>query len=135
MTITKTPYVLGRWVLAAGVILGSLGMVGCGGDDDDEATTDETTPADPGGVPGGGDADVAYTVESTQYSDVTAPVGATIAIQNLSGQPHTFTADDGAFAVSYEPAENVTVDVPDEPGEYAFHCNIHSSMKATLTVE
>jgi len=25
--------------------------------------------------------------------------------------------------------------VPTEPGEYPFHCEIHSSMHATLTVE
>ena len=135
MIITRNPIVLGRWLMAVGVTLGSLGAVGCGDDDDDAApTTEETTPADPGGVPGGGASDVAYTVESAQYGDVAAPAGGTIAIQNLSGTPHTFTADDGSFDVSYGAAENATVDVPDEPGDYAFHCTIHASMQATLTV-
>ena len=137
MTNTRNPIVLGRWVVAVAVTLGSLGAVGCGGEDDDDAasTTEETTPADPGGVPGGGASDVAYTVESARYGDVTAPAGGTIAIQNLSGTPHTFTADDGSFDVAYDAAENATVDVPAEPGDYAFHCTIHTSMQATLMVE
>jgi plastocyanin len=48
---------------------------------------------------------------------------------------HTFTADDGAFDESYVADESISVDVPDEPGDYPFHCEIHSSMTGTLTVK
>jgi plastocyanin len=134
MTITRKPIVLR--LLAAGVVLGSFAAVGCSGDDDDDdAATDTGTeaPADDGGDTGGGG--VGYTVDGLQYSDVSAPAGGTIEIENTSGLPHTFTADDGAFDVSYGADEATTVDVPAEAGDYPFHCTIHASMQATLTVE
>ena len=31
--------------------------------------------------------------------------------------------------------ETITVQVPDEPGDYAFFCSIHPSMTGTLTAE
>jgi plastocyanin len=150
MTTTNNPTVLRR-LLAVGAALGLLVAAGCGGDDDD-ASTDagadagtQTTAApddaydsgDTGGDTGGdaGGAGVPYTVDALQYSDVAAPAGGTIEIENTSGAPHTFTADDGAFDVEYGPDASATVDVPADPGEYAFHCNIHPSMAATLTVE
>lgn len=123
-------------LLAAGVVFGSLVAVGCSGDDDDDdAATDTGTeaPADDGGDAGG--AAATYTVDALQYSDVAAPAGGTIEIDNSSSSSHTFTADDGAFDVQYGAGETATVDVPAEPGEYPFHCNLHSSMQATLTVE
>ncbi|HEV7762640.1 MAG TPA: cupredoxin domain-containing protein [Acidimicrobiales bacterium] len=129
MTIIKNPIVLRRWVLAGAVVLGSIAAVGCSGDDDDDAATND------GGGGGGSAADVTYPVDALQYSDVSAPAGGTIEIQNNSGAAHTFTADDDSFDVSYGAGENATVDVPDEAGEYSFHCNIHASMTATLTAE
>jgi len=153
MTITNNPTVLRR-LLAVGAALGLVIAAGCGGDDDDDAATDAdagaqtTAPADDPaydegdagdtGEDTGGDAGAAgvpYTVDALQYSDVSAPAGGTIEIDNTSGAPHTFTADDGAFDVEYGPDEAATVDVPAEAGDYAFHCNIHPSMAATLTVE
>jgi plastocyanin len=140
MTTMKNRTVLRR-VLAASAALGLLVAAGCGDDDDDAASTDdagatETTAADSGDTGGdAGGAGVPYTVDGLQYSDVSAPAGGTIEITNSSGAPHTFTADDGAFDVSYGPDESASVPVPAEAGEYAFHCNIHASMQATLTVE
>jgi plastocyanin len=141
MSTTKNRVALSRWLIVVGVTLGSIAAVGCSGDDDDDAASDTTEAADDGagatddagGAAGG--AAVAYTVDAIQYDDVSAPAGGTIEIENTSGAPHTFTADDGAFDVSYGPDEAATVDVPAEPGEYAFHCSIHASMQATLTVE
>jgi plastocyanin len=137
-----------------------MALAACGDDDDDSATgdttadtgggdpygdngTETTAPAgggdttgdtaDAGG--GGGGGQVSYQVSSIDYSDVTAPAGGTIAIENTSGAPHTFTADDGAFDVEYGADQPGTVDVPAEPGSYPFHCEIHPSMTATLTVQ
>jgi plastocyanin len=134
-----------------------MALAACGDDDDDSATSDTTT--DSGGDPygdngtettapaGGGDTtgdtaadsggggQVSYQVSSIDYSDLTAPAAGTIAIENTSGAPHTFTADDGAFDVEYGADQSATVDAPAEPGSYPFHCEIHPSMTATLTVQ
>jgi len=118
-----------------------LGLAACG--DDDDSSSDgsggatETTAGDTETTSGGntGGQAVEYDVSQISYSDLSAPAGGTIDIVNSSGAAHTFTADDGAFDVDYGADDQATVDVPTEPGEYPFHCEIHSSMHATLTVE
>jgi plastocyanin len=113
-------------VAALGLVV-ALGA--CGDDDGSNAGSSN------GGTGGSGSADATLEVDSIAYHDVTAPAGGTLEIVNSSGTAHTFTADDGAFDESYGADETITVDVPDEPGDYPFHCEIHSSMTATLTVE
>lgn len=146
-----------RRLVGLGLVVGlTVALGACGDDDDDAATSDEGTEettttagggaSDPygdgggrggedGGSGGGAAGDVAYEVTELSYSDVSAPAGGTIAIDNTSGAPHTFTADDGSFDASFGADEGATVDVPAEAGEYPFHCEVHSSMAATLTVE
>jgi plastocyanin len=117
-------------VVAAALAL-LAGLAACGGDDDassDGGSADQTSD-------GSGSADATLEVDSIAYSDVTAPAGGTLEIDNTSGVNHTFTADDGSFDVSYDSGETVDVDMPSEPGEYPFHCDIHANMKATLTVD
>jgi plastocyanin len=139
-----------RKLLALGMVGGlALALAACGDDDDDSAssggsTTTEneaneygdngssTTAAESGG--GGGDATLE--ISSIQYSDVSAPAGGTLEIDNSSGAPHTFTSDDDSFD-SVDVASDGATDaqVPSEPGTYPFHCEIHPSMQATLTVQ
>jgi plastocyanin len=102
------------------------GLAACGDDD---------SSSDGGSSDGSGSADATLEVDSIAYSDVTAPAGGTLEIDNTNGVNHTFTADDGSFDVAYDAGETVDVDVPSEPGDYPFHCEIHASMKATLTVD
>jgi plastocyanin len=113
--------------------IAALGLVvalgACGDDDGSNAGSSN------GDTGGSGSADATLEVDSIAYRDVTAPAGGTLEIVNSSGTAHTFTADDGAFDESYGADETITVDMPDEPGDYPFHCEIHSSMTATLTVE
>ena len=54
---------------------------------------------------------------------------------NESGGAHTVTADDGEFDEELPTARRSRSRCPSEPGEYAFHCEIHPSMTATLTAE
>ena len=64
--------------------------------------------------------------------------GATVTVKNNDGpSTHTVTADDGAsFDVSVDRRRGrATFTAPSKAGSYKFHCNIHSQMKATLTVE
>lgn len=115
--------------LPAVLVLG-LGLAGCGGDDDDDDGGTATTAQADGGGAGG-----TYEVTGIQYTDVSAPAGGTLAVENTSGAAHTFTAEDGEFDVSYGADETAEVPVPTEPGDYSFFCQIHPSMTATLTAE
>jgi plastocyanin len=140
-----------RKLLAVGMVAGlALALTACGDDDDDTAsgggstTTeneaneygdngDSTTTA---GDSSGGSAESTLQVTSIQYSDVSAPAGGTLEIDNTSGAAHTFTSDDDAFE-SVDVASDGATDaqVPSDPGQYPFHCEIHPSMQATLTVQ
>jgi len=142
-----------RKLLALGMVAGlGLAVAACGDDDDDTASsgdseTTETTEAGGGdpygngatttaGESSGGGGDATLAVTGIEYSDASAPAGGSLAIENSSGAPHTFTSDDDAFESVDVPSDNsATAQVPSEPGEYPFHCEIHPSMQATLTVE
>ncbi len=130
------------------------GAVACGGDDDEVQTqsgsgSQTTASSDEGGGlygdGGGGDegGDSAgttsesgsITIENFAFPEtVEANAGATISITNNDGQTHTVTADDGAFDVTANPGQPAELTAPSEPGDYAFHCSIHSSMTSTLVV-
>jgi plastocyanin len=140
-----------RKLLALGFVGGlALAFAACGDDDDDTASGGEstTTEADAGGDPygngatttaaegGGGGGAATLAITAIQYSDVSAPAGGTLNIENSSGAPHTFTSDDDAFeSVDVAADGSATATVPGEPGDYPFHCEIHPDMQATLTVE
>ena len=116
-------------VLAAGLAL-ALAACGDDGDDDEEATD---TPSEEAGDGGSGDATLEVT--EFEYEDVTVPAGGALEVVNSSGGPHTVTADDGAFDEELPDGETITVTMPAEAGEYPYHCEIHPSMTATITVE
>ena len=68
-------------------------------------------------------------------SSLTVKVGDTVTWTNTSGTPHTVTADDGSFD-----SGTVTASAPFQhtfsaAGTFAYHCTIHSSMKATIIVQ
>jgi plastocyanin len=142
---TTTPG--GSWSRRAGAVSLAavllLGLAACGDDDDDTAGSDTeatTTEADAGGDTGGdtgggaGDA-VPYEVTEFSYQNLSVPAGATIEISNSTGAPHTFTSDEGSFEAEFGADGTATVTAPSDPGDYPFHCEIHPSMQATLTVE
>ena len=117
-----------RWVTAALalVLVAALGACGGGGNGGSSGS-------------GGGNvkADATLDVTGFSYKDVTVPAGGTLAIKNSSGALHTFTPDHkGDFKETDVPdGKTVTVKVPDKPGEYKFHCEIHPNMQATMTVQ
>ncbi|HKY65035.1 MAG TPA: cupredoxin domain-containing protein [Acidimicrobiales bacterium] len=121
--------------LVAGLAALTLLLSACGDDDDDGSSSDTTAEPDGDDASGGGATDGRLEVTSFDYSDVTAPAGGTLEVVNESGGDHTVTADDGEFDEELPDGETVEVPVPSEPGEYGYHCEIHPSMAATLTVE
>jgi plastocyanin len=129
-----------RWRLAAALIAATLVMAiaACGGDDDessDTTTADESDGSDSGSDGGTGAGDATLDVTEFEFADVSAPAGGSVEVVNSSGGAHTFTADDGGFDAELPDGETVAVDVPAEPGEYPYHCEIHPSMTATLSAE
>jgi plastocyanin len=125
--------------LAGAALLGA-----CGDDDDDtgviedgdSATTlAQTTTTE--GDSGDGVAADAITIEGFSYSAATVEPGATVSIENKDSAPHTVTANEGEAFDSGEISGGGTgsITAPSEPGTYEYHCNVHSSMSGTLTVE
>jgi plastocyanin len=115
-----------------------LAAAGCGSDDDAEgATGDPTTTA--AGSTGDGDGAEAGTIVAADFSltDLTVAPGEAVVLRNDGAAPHTATADDGSFDTGQVSAGGTSepATAPDDPGSYPFHCEIHSTMTATLTVE
>lgn len=155
MSNAVDPLAWGRRLAGLGLIAAlGLSLVACGGDDDDDASTGGETeePADSGsdsggdpygddpapGEDGGAGSDAAggeYQITAIEYTDASVAAGSTLTIADSSGTAHTFTADDGAFDVPVPGDNTAELQVPAEAGDYPFHCEIHPSMQATLTVE
>ena len=84
-----------------------------------------------------GSGSAVITMQNTAFK-VAGPVkaGATVNIKNNDAFTHTVTSDDGtSFDVSVDGGKTATITAPSKAGTYKFHCNIHSNMHATLTVQ
>lgn len=103
-------------------------LAACGSSGDGASTTTQPGPASDTGT---------IVAVGFTLSDVTVAPGAALELLNQDGVPHTATADDGSFDVGRAEAGTTAgpVAAPSELGEYPFHCEIHSNMRATLTVE
>ena len=65
-------------------------------------------------------------------SPLQVKVGSKITVKNADSTTHTFTANNGAFdtgEVESGTSASVTVE---KPGSFAYHCEIHNSMKGTI---
>jgi plastocyanin len=139
-----------RWWLrpllgAAASALLAAGAAGCGDDDgsvdsgDAPATDSAGDPADDAyGDRGSGDiaGDAAVTAAGFEFTTSPVEAGAEVTFSNEDSTTHTMTADDGSFdSGDVVAGESATITAPSEPGDHAFHCEIHPSMEATLTVE
>ncbi|MPZ22141.1 MAG: hypothetical protein GEU28_01025 [Dehalococcoidia bacterium] len=148
-----------KWVLV--LALGAALLVGaaCGDDDDDddddsgdataeedagdpepeaetEEPTDEATEEAPIDEP-----------EATEPGNVTiidlsfdpvqfeVPVGTSVTWTNDDTAPHTVTSDDGSTFASETVESGQAFEFTfDAAGEFAYHCEIHPGMQATVTV-
>jgi plastocyanin len=130
-------------LMAATVAFLVSGLAACGSDDSSDTAGGTTTESASDGEYGSTDGDTAEGTDGTivaedfSLTDITVAPGAEIVLQNDGAATHTATADDGSFDLG-EVAGGETSDpgtAPTTPGEYPFHCEIHDSMTATLTVE
>ena len=61
--------------------------------------------------------------------------GTTVEWTNMSDAPHTVTSDTNAFSTTSNLSQNQSFMFTfNTAGTFAYHCNIHSYMKATITV-
>jgi len=94
------------------------------------ATTQATSaPAEPAGA--------TITIANMSFGDpVTVAPGAEVTVKNDDTAEHSVTSEtEGAFDEHVDGGESDTFTAPTEPGEYAFHCTYHPSMKGTLIVK
>jgi plastocyanin len=73
---------------------------------------------------------------SFQPSNVNVSVGDTVTwTQKDAGTQHTVTSDNGAFGSANLATGQTFAHTFDQAGTFAYHCNIHPSMTATVTVQ
>lgn len=77
------------------------------------------------------------TMANMSFGDpITVAPGATITVKNDDSAEHSVTSQTaGTFDVHVDAGEQGTLTAPAEPGEYAFYCVYHPSMKGTLIVQ
>jgi plastocyanin len=97
-------------------------------------TTAQATEATEAPAPAGA---ATITIADMSFGDpVTVPPGAQITIKNDDSAEHSVTSQTaGQFDVHVDGNQQGTLTAPTEPGEYAFYCIYHPSMKGTLTVQ
>jgi plastocyanin len=134
-----------RWIRLVGAIFAlSLVFAACGDDSGgndpaggassggDDTAGQYGAPADSGGPC---DADVCMREISYQPDSMTVSAGDTVTWSNVDGTDHTVTADDGSFDSGTLSDGDTFEFTFDEAGEFTYHCEIHSDMTGTVTVE
>ena len=80
--------------------------------------------------------EVSVSIEGFAFkpADITAKVGQTITFTNGDSAPHTATLDDGSCTtphINTGSSDGLTFTAA---GTYPFHCNVHPTMKGTITI-
>jgi plastocyanin len=98
-------------------------------------SAEATGTAEATGAPAAGAATI--TIANMSFGEpITVSPGAQITIKNDDSAEHSVTSQTaGQFDVHVDGKEEGTLTAPTEPGEYAFYCVYHPSMKGTLIVK
>jgi plastocyanin len=110
----------------AATLVAAVIVVACGGGGKD--TRDEDI------VVGGMNETI--TIEDYTYipGNLQVPVGASVTWVNKDSAVHDAKDDDGAWETENLREDDEGTIVFDEPGVYPYHCSLHPSMKAQITV-
>ena len=127
----------------AAMILVAAMATACGGSSSTEETTEATTATAASSAPETSadsptaTAGATITIENMAFGDpITVAPGAEISVVNNDSAEHSVTSQTaGAFDVHVDGMQKGTLTAPTEPGEYAFYCVYHPSMKGTLIVK
>lgn len=139
------------WIMLALVTVTTMILVACGGGSTTAqstptsapatATTAPTATSQPSSSPSSTStvAKVQIVEQNGMYafqpSTLTIKKGTQVIWTNASDAPHTVTSDTGAFNTASSLSQNQTFMMTfTTAGKFAYHCNIHTYMKATITV-
>jgi plastocyanin len=88
-----------------------------------------------GAAPGG--AGSAVTIQNFAFdpASLTVAVGSTVTWTNRDSVGHTVTADDGSFDSKTIANGDTFSHTFSQAGTFAYHCSIHTTMKATIVVQ
>jgi plastocyanin len=119
-----------RWIRLLGPLFAfGLLLSACG---DDSSGADSSGSDDSGSSC---DADICLVDISYSPDALTVSGGDVVTWSNVDGTDHTVTADDGAFDSGTLSDGDSFEFTFESSGTFAFHCEIHSSMTGTITVE
>lgn len=81
-------------------------------------------------------ADMAITIQGFAFNPatITVPVGTKVTWTNKDAATHTVTSDSGVFDSKNLPTGNTFSYTFSQAGTFAYHCNIHKTMTATIVV-
>ena len=88
------------------------------------------------GASGGPSAGSAVTIQDFSFgpASLTVPIGATVTWTNKDSVEHTVTADDGSFGSQKLATGQAFSQTFAKAGTFSYHCTIHRSMTASITV-
>lgn len=118
--------VSGRYPIVIAIAL-VVFITACGGSGSETTTT----------AGGGTGSANSITIDDFAYapSELTVSVGSTVSWTNEQSASHTVTADDGEFDSGTLAQGDEFSETFGTAGTFAYHCTIHPSMTATITVE
>jgi plastocyanin len=133
-----------RAALLVTLVAFALALAACGSSSTTPAPTTAPAASTPASAPspeastgGGGGAGNAVTIQNFSFGPATldVAVGTTVTWTNKDSTNHTVTANDGSFdSKAISPGATFTQTFA-TAGTFAYHCSIHSTMTATITVK
>ena len=116
-----------RVIGTAGVLLAAVAfMAACGGGGNDSRSEEVVV----GGM------SETIVIEDNAYApgNLQVPIGASVSWVNNDSALHDAKDDDGDWETENLRKDDQGAVVFDEPGVYSYHCSLHPSMKAQITV-
>lgn len=127
------------WIALSLCVGATLILVACGGTSNAPAQSSPTAAATSQPSPAATVVKVQIVEHNGMYAfdpaTLTVKKGTQVVWTNVSDAPHTVTSDTGAFNTPSTISQNQTFMFTfNTAGTFAYHCNVHPYMKATITV-
>lgn len=116
------------------LVVAAAGLLGSCSDDEPTVSSEESTTTTGPAAPGAGTAAVSVSGNRFQPEAVTVKAGESVTWTFRDAVGHSATADDGSFDSGTKRDGQTFTQSFSTAGAFAYHCTIHPSMKATVTV-